>query len=69
MTDRDILTFLEYYVNTHPEIPPLPRRFTVRIANPADMGSRGGIMVDQLHVNDQYGFYCVIMCTDVTSVG
>lgn len=33
----------------------LPQDFTIMIANPADMGARGGLLVDQLNSPDQLG--------------
>lgn len=53
MTDGDLPAFLNFYVNKHPEIPLLPREFSIVVANPADMGSRGGVFVEQLEVYDQ----------------
>ncbi|KAF8468375.1 hypothetical protein BDZ91DRAFT_695632 [Kalaharituber pfeilii] len=55
MTDGDIPSFLNYYIDAKPEIPVLPSAFRIVIANPADMGARGGIIVEQLHVYDQIG--------------
>ena len=37
------------------ELPQLPQKFGIVIANPADMASRGGIVVDQLVTPDQLG--------------
>lgn len=37
------------------DIPQLPQSFSIVIANPADMGSRGGLVVDQLCDPDQLG--------------
>lgn len=37
------------------EWPELPQSFTIVVANPADMGSRGGLAVDQLMATDQLG--------------
>jgi len=56
MTDGALSTFLSHYINEQPEIPPLPSKFSIVVANPADMGSRGGVIVEQLEAYDQYGF-------------
>lgn len=36
------------HLEENPAIPELPQEFSIVVANPADMGSRGGIKVDQL---------------------
>ena len=48
---------LEFYDILGREVdgPRLPQEFTIVIANPADMGARGGLIVDQLHNPDQLG--------------
>lgn len=53
MTDGELPTFLGHYLQENPVIPHLPNRFSIVVANPADMGARGGIIVDQLDVPDQ----------------
>lgn len=53
MTDGGLSPFLEYHLQENPVIQPLPDRFSVVVANPADMGSRGGIVIDQLDLPDQ----------------
>lgn len=40
----------------------LPQHFTIMIANPADMGVRGGLLVDQLISPDQLGTIDVERC-------
>lgn len=40
----------------------LPQDFTIMIANPADMGARGGLLVDQLSSPDQLGRIEVKRC-------
>ena len=40
----------------------LPQNFTIMIANPADMGARGGLLVDQLVSPDQLGRIEVERC-------
>lgn len=40
----------------------LPQKFTIIIANPADMGARGGLLVDQLLSPDQLGRIEVERC-------
>ena len=37
------------------EVPAIPLEFSIIIANPADMGSRGGLVVDQLKTPDKLG--------------
>ena len=41
----------------------LPQKFTTIIANPADMGARGGLLVDQLISPDQLGKIDVERCS------
>ena len=55
MTDveGEVPIFLEKYIDQSPEIPQLPEAFSIVVANPADMGTRGGIIIDQLHQYDQ----------------
>lgn len=53
MTDGGLSQFLKYYLQENPVVQALPDRFSVSVANPADMGSRGGIVIDQLDVPDQ----------------
>lgn len=43
--------------------PERPPRFSMVVANPGDMGSRGGIIVDQLESPDQLGRIAVERCT------
>ena len=45
----------------------LPQRFSMVVANPGDMGSRGGIIVDQLESPDQLGRIAVERCTTSTT--
>ena len=54
MTDGSLTAFVNHYINEQPKIPPLPSKFSITVANPADMGSRGGVIVEQLEVYDQY---------------
>ena len=56
MTDDTLLAFVNHYINKQPKIPQLPSKFSIVVANPADMGSRGGLIVEQLEVYDQYDF-------------
>lgn len=53
MTGGGLSPFLEYYLQEDPVIQPLPERFPVTVGNPADTGSRGGILVNQLDISDQ----------------
>lgn len=56
MTDDSLSAFVNHYINEQPNIPLLPSKFSIVVANPADMGSRGGVIVEQLEVYDQYDF-------------
>lgn len=53
MTGGGLTSFLEYHLQKNPNIQALPDRFSIIVANPADMGARGGIVVDQLDTPDQ----------------
>lgn len=53
MTDGGLSPFLEYHLQKKPDIQALPNKYSIVIANPADMGARGGIVIDQLVVPDQ----------------
>lgn len=53
MTDGGLSLFLKYYLQENPVIQPLPDRFSIVVASPADMGPRGGIVIDQLDIPDQ----------------
>ncbi len=55
MTTSPLRDFYEYYLDGEQSLPELPMQFSIVIANPGDMGSRGGIVVDQLMSPDQYG--------------
>ncbi|KAF8544465.1 hypothetical protein BDD12DRAFT_872710 [Trichophaea hybrida] len=55
MTDGELPRFLKRYLEEIPEIPDLTNRFSLVITNPADTGSRGGIVVDQLEEPDRIG--------------
>ncbi|KAI9877754.1 MAG: hypothetical protein M1830_002919 [Pleopsidium flavum] len=55
MTTAPLRGFYEHYLDRGQDLPELPMIFSIVIANPGDMGSRGGIMVDQLMSPDQYG--------------
>lgn len=54
MTDSRLPEFLRHHLNDKPVVPELPDKFSLVVANPADMGSRGGIIVDQLEEPDRY---------------
>jgi len=54
MTDHGLPEFLTHHLNDKPVIPALPGKFSLVVANPADMGPRGGIVVDQLEEPDRY---------------
>ena len=54
-TTMPLAKFYADIVSVDPEKPILPWKFSVTVANVSDMGSRGGIKVDQLSTPDQYG--------------
>ena len=53
MLDGGLSPFLRHYLEDSPTISELPSKFSIIAANPADMGSRGGIVIDQLSTPDQ----------------
>lgn len=55
MTTQPLREFYQNILGGGSDLPQLPRSFTIVIANPADMGSRGGIIVDQLCDPNQLG--------------
>lgn len=55
MTTLSLTEFYMKVLGKNEVDPELPRRFTMVVANPGDMGSRGGIIVDQLESPDQLG--------------
>ena len=54
MTTAPLLEFYDI-IGREADGPRLPQAFTIVIANPADMGARGGLIVDQLINPDQLG--------------
>ena len=54
MTTAPLLEFYDI-LGRKADRPRLPEEFTIMIANPADMGARGGLIVDQLLNPDQFG--------------
>ena len=55
MTTRPLREFYEYHLDRRRASPELPIQFSIMVANPGDMGSRGGIVVDQLISPERYG--------------
>lgn len=55
MTTASLCNFYDRLLKGVAKKPSLPRNFTIHIANPANMGSRGGILTDQLIFPDQIG--------------
>lgn len=55
MTTRPLRDFYLYHLAKHRILPALPLQFSIVVANPAEMGSRGGIVVDQLIAPEKYG--------------
>lgn len=53
MVDGRLPPFLKHYLEEDPVISDLPDKFSVIVANPADTGARGGIVIDQLCIPDQ----------------
>lgn len=54
MTTAPLLGFYDI-LEREVDWPELPQEFTIVIANPAEMGARGGLLVDQLISPDQLG--------------
>jgi len=54
MLDGGLSPFLRHNLEDSPTIAELPSKFSIITANPADMGSRGGIVIDQLSAPDQW---------------
>ena len=55
MTTQPLREFYRDILGGNSDLPQLPQSFSIVIANPADMGSRGGLVVDQLCDPDQLG--------------
>ena len=55
MTTQPLRDFYASILEGETKKPQLPRRFGIVVSNPADMGSRGGIFVDELATPDQTG--------------
>ncbi|KAI9840506.1 MAG: hypothetical protein M1837_001566 [Sclerophora amabilis] len=55
MTTDRLTAFYKEHVDQVATLPKTPDRFTIVVANPGMMGSKGGIVVDQLLSPDQYG--------------
>lgn len=53
MTTSPLRAFYDRCLAGEARKPGLPRKFQITVANPCDMGSRGGIQVDQLLTPDQ----------------
>ena len=55
MSTAHLCEFYSKILSNGAELPQLPERFSIVVTNPADMASRGGIVVDQLITPDQLG--------------
>ena len=55
MSTAPLSDFYASVMGSGSERPALPFDFSLTVANPADMGSRGGLVVDQLRTPDQTG--------------
>jgi len=55
MTTSPLCKFYSDLLDTGAQIPTMPQCFSIVVANPADMGPRGNVMVDQLCTHDQLG--------------
>jgi len=55
MSTTPLRKFYAAILNPPAELPELPQCFSIVIANPADMGSRGSLVVDQLSIPHQLG--------------
>lgn len=63
MSTLPLREFYAAILNPQAGLPALPQCFSIVVANPADMGSRGGLVVDQLAIPDQLGKIDVSMST------
>lgn len=55
MTTRPLKSFYDACLEDGVTRPGAPKSFTIIIANPRDMGARGGLMTDQLRIPGQLG--------------
>ncbi len=55
MTTEPLREFYRHHLGKDPNLPEAPRCFSIVVANPGDMGSRGGIVIDQLITPHDYG--------------
>lgn len=55
MSTPQLRDFYADILDLKAEMPALPQTFSIAIANPADMGPRGGLKVDQLNIPGQLG--------------
>ena len=55
MTTKSLRKFYDQILSCENTTPSLPQVFTIVVANPASMTSRGGIVVDQLITSNQLG--------------
>lgn len=55
MSTQPLRKFYQDILGGYSDLPQSPQSFSIVIANPADMGSRGGLIVDQLCDPDQIG--------------
>lgn len=63
MTTHSLRDFYVKVLGTYGNDPELPQRFAMVVANPGHMGSRGGVLVDQLNYPDQLGRIVIERCT------
>jgi len=55
MSTSPLRKFYADILDLQAELPRIPQSFRIVIANPADMGPRGGLVVDQLRISGQLG--------------
>ena len=55
MSTPPLCKFYDKILENGGELPQMPQKFEVVVSNPADMASRGGLVVDQLGTLDQLG--------------
>lgn len=63
MTTHSLREFYVKVLGRSENGPELPQRFAMVVATPGQMGSRGGVLVDQLDSPDQLGRIVIERCT------
>ncbi|KAI9815677.1 MAG: hypothetical protein M1827_002073 [Pycnora praestabilis] len=68
MTTIQLRNFYKRYLNDAPRLPKLPGNFSIVVADPGSMSSKGGIVIDQLESPDLYGRLDVRVDPDIPLV-